>query len=40
MMAHPIYQWQPPDRGWQEQDLFDLPTDGNRYEIIDGSLTR
>ncbi|MEH0929433.1 Uma2 family endonuclease [Micromonospora sp. CPCC 205558] len=37
-MAQPTYQWQPPERGWREQDLFDLPADGNRYEIIDGSL--
>ena len=37
-MAQPTYQWQPPERGWREQDLFDLPEDGNRYEIIDGSL--
>ncbi|MEK8109610.1 Uma2 family endonuclease [Micromonospora sp. M12] len=27
-----------PERGWREQDLYDLPADGNRYEIIDGSL--
>ena len=37
-MAQPTYEWRPPDRGWREQDLFDLPEDGNRYEIIDGSL--
>ena len=37
-MAQPIYEWRPPAREWREQDLFDLPEDGNRYEIIDGSL--
>ncbi|MFG3686981.1 Uma2 family endonuclease [Micromonospora sp. NPDC047740] len=37
-MAQPTYEWRPPERGWREQDLFDLPEDGNRYEIIDGSL--
>ncbi|MGS2616874.1 Uma2 family endonuclease [Micromonospora sp. LZ34] len=37
-MAQPTYEWRPPDRGWREQDLLDLPEDGNRYEIIDGSL--
>ncbi|RGC66463.1 hypothetical protein C5N14_23995 [Micromonospora sp. MW-13] len=37
-MAQPTYEWHPPERGWREQDLFDLPEDGNRYEIIDGSL--
>ncbi|MEV4493950.1 Uma2 family endonuclease [Micromonospora coxensis] len=37
-MAHPTYEWRPPERPWQEQDLAGLPEDGNRYEIIDGSL--
>ncbi|TDC36917.1 Uma2 family endonuclease [Micromonospora sp. 15K316] len=37
-MAQPGYEWRPPERGWREQGLFDLPADGNRYEIIDGSL--
>ncbi|SCF07083.1 Uma2 family endonuclease [Micromonospora mirobrigensis] len=37
-MAQPTYEWRPPERGWREQDLFDLPEDGNRYEIIEGSL--
>ncbi|MCW3815694.1 Uma2 family endonuclease [Micromonospora sp. DR5-3] len=37
-MAQPTYEWRPPERGWREQDLSDLPEDGNRYEIIDGSL--
>ncbi|MEU3455721.1 Uma2 family endonuclease [Micromonospora sp. NPDC006766] len=37
-MAQPSYEWRPPERSWREQDLFDLPEDGNRYEIIDGSL--
>lgn len=37
-MAQPTYEWQPSERGWREQDLFDLPENGNRYEIIDGSL--
>ncbi|MER7440414.1 Uma2 family endonuclease [Micromonospora avicenniae] len=37
-MAQPGYEWRPPERGWREQDLSDLPEDGNRYEIIDGSL--
>ncbi|MFI5488287.1 Uma2 family endonuclease [Micromonospora echinaurantiaca] len=37
-MAQPSYEWRPPERGWREQDLLDLPDDGNRYEIIDGSL--
>ncbi|WP_328419514.1 Uma2 family endonuclease [Micromonospora sp. NBC_00389] len=38
MLAQPTYEWHPPERGWLEQDLLDLPADGNRYEIIDGSL--
>ncbi|MEW2432100.1 Uma2 family endonuclease [Micromonospora sp. NPDC047644] len=37
-MAQPTYEWRPPARAWREQDLSDLPEDGNRYEIIDGSL--
>ncbi|MFI6272217.1 Uma2 family endonuclease [Micromonospora zamorensis] len=37
-MAQPIYEWRPPAREWREQDLFNLPEDGHRYEIIDGSL--
>ncbi|MFY1624552.1 Uma2 family endonuclease [Micromonospora sp. WMMD735] len=37
-MAQPRYEWRPPERDWREQDLRDLPEDGNRYEIIDGSL--
>ncbi|OKI61082.1 Uma2 family endonuclease [Micromonospora sp. CB01531] len=37
-MARPTYEWRPPERSWREQDLLDLPEDGNRYEIIDGSL--
>ncbi|MEV0156637.1 Uma2 family endonuclease [Micromonospora sp. NPDC050686] len=37
-MAQPTHEWRPPERAWREQDLFDLPEDGNRYEIIDGSL--
>ncbi|WP_036346070.1 Uma2 family endonuclease [Micromonospora sp. CNB394] len=37
-MAQPVYEWRPPERDWREQDLYDLPEDGNRYEIIDGSL--
>ncbi|MEH0936010.1 Uma2 family endonuclease [Micromonospora psammae] len=37
-MAQPTHQWRPPEPDWREQDLFDLPEDGNRYEIVDGSL--
>ncbi|WBB79599.1 hypothetical protein O7606_26225 [Micromonospora sp. WMMD882] len=37
-MAQPTYEWHPPEQGWRERDLLDLPADGNRYEIIDGSL--
>lgn len=37
-MAQPTHEWRPPERPWQEQDLYDLPEDGSRYEIIDGSL--
>lgn len=37
-MAQPRYDWHPPERGWTEQDLLELPADGHRYEIIDGSL--
>ncbi|SCG65429.1 hypothetical protein [Micromonospora halophytica] len=37
-MARPTYEWRPPERPWEEQDLSGLPEDGNRYEIIDGSL--
>jgi Uma2 family endonuclease len=37
-MAQPTYEWRPPDKGWTEDDLLSLPDDGNRYEIIDGSL--
>ncbi|MEV6801093.1 Uma2 family endonuclease [Micromonospora rifamycinica] len=37
-MAQPTYEWRPPERDWREQDLYELPEDGNRYEIIDGSL--
>ncbi|MDG4783352.1 hypothetical protein O7614_27230 [Micromonospora sp. WMMD961] len=37
MLAQPTHQWQPSERGWREQDLSDLPENGNRYEIIDGS---
>ncbi|MDG4805757.1 hypothetical protein O7634_03185 [Micromonospora sp. WMMD1120] len=37
-MAQPTHQWQLPERSWREQDLSDLPENGNRYEIIDGSL--
>ncbi|MFD0819420.1 Uma2 family endonuclease [Micromonospora zhanjiangensis] len=37
-MAQPTYEWHPPERGWTERDLSDLPVDGHRYEIIDGSL--
>jgi Uma2 family endonuclease len=37
-MAQPAYPWHPPERGWSEDDLLDLPDDGHRYEIIDGSL--
>jgi len=37
-MAQPTHEWRPPERPWQEQDLSDLPEDGSRYEIIDGSL--
>ncbi|MEU7978206.1 hypothetical protein AB0B63_06710 [Micromonospora sp. NPDC049081] len=25
-------------RDWREQDLGELPEDGSRYEIVDGSL--
>jgi Uma2 family endonuclease len=28
----------PGDEGWVEADLDELPDDGNRYELIDGSL--
>ncbi|MFC7548827.1 Uma2 family endonuclease [Plantactinospora sp. GCM10030261] len=37
-MAQPVYEWRPREHGWREQDLLDLPGDGSRYEIIDGSL--
>ncbi|WP_229403626.1 Uma2 family endonuclease [Micromonospora okii] len=37
-MAQPTHEWHQPERGWREQDLPDLPENGNRYEIIDGSL--
>ncbi|QLQ37405.1 Uma2 family endonuclease [Micromonospora robiginosa] len=37
-MAQPTHEWHPRQRPWQEEDLSDLPEDGNRYEIIDGSL--
>jgi len=37
-MAQPAYEWRPPVEGWSEDDLADFPHDGNRYEIIDGSL--
>ncbi|WP_327034316.1 Uma2 family endonuclease [Micromonospora ureilytica] len=37
-MAQPTDEWRPLARAWREQDLFNLPEDGNRYEIIDGSL--
>ncbi|MGW3788875.1 hypothetical protein ACWD5Z_30135 [Micromonospora chokoriensis] len=30
-MAQSTYRWQPPEQGWCEQDLSDLPEDGNRY---------
>lgn len=35
-MAQPTYEWRPPERDWREQDLCELPEDGNRYEIIAG----
>ena len=37
-MAQPSYQWHPPEQGWTEDDLLTLPSNGHRYEIIDGSL--
>ncbi|NGM13483.1 Uma2 family endonuclease [Verrucosispora sioxanthis] len=37
-MAQPAHEWRPPELGWREQDLAELPEDGSRYEIIDGSL--
>ncbi|MEV4715296.1 Uma2 family endonuclease [Micromonospora sp. NPDC049374] len=37
-MAQPIHERRPPERSWREQDLSELPEDGSRYEIIDGSL--
>ncbi|MFE0593963.1 Uma2 family endonuclease [Micromonospora echinospora] len=37
-MAQPIHGWQSPARAWREEDLRGLPEDGNRYEIVDGSL--
>ncbi|TWJ19966.1 Uma2 family endonuclease [Micromonospora endolithica] len=37
-MAQPTYEWRSPQREWREADLSGLPEDGNRYEIVDGSL--
>ncbi|NES16040.1 MULTISPECIES: Uma2 family endonuclease [Micromonospora] len=37
-MAQPTHEWRPPGRRWREQDLLDLPENGSRYELIDGSL--
>jgi Uma2 family endonuclease len=37
-MVQPTYEWRPPVKGWTEDDLMTLPADGNRYEIVDGSL--
>ncbi|MGN9812619.1 Uma2 family endonuclease [Micromonospora sp. BQ11] len=37
-MAQPTDEWPQPGRRWREQDLADLPENGNRYELVDGSL--
>ncbi|MBO4206422.1 Uma2 family endonuclease [Micromonospora echinofusca] len=37
-MAQPSFDWQPPAEGWREDDLLRLPEDGQRYELVDGSL--
>jgi Uma2 family endonuclease len=37
-MAQPKHDWESPARAWTESDLANLPADGHRYEIIDGSL--
>lgn len=37
-MSQPGFDWQPPTGGWREDDLLRVPEDGQRYELVDGSL--
>lgn len=34
----PMYPWPAPEQDFTPDDLLDLPSDGHRYEIIDGGL--
>lgn len=34
----PMYPWPAPEQEFTPDDLFDLPSDGHRYEIIEGGL--
>jgi Uma2 family endonuclease len=37
-MTEPAYAWRAPEADWTAADLQNLPTDGHRYEVVDGCL--